>query len=92
MYQVVACDHVCSGNCRREGCNCQCGEFHQEAVTLEVQHLQSDYPTDVPSVDALLVHLAKKTGVELEPEDSEADYKPGYDDGEAELSEEDDSD
>jgi len=22
------CEHVCSGNCRREGCNCECGEFH----------------------------------------------------------------
>lgn len=22
------CDHMCSGNCRREGCNCECGEFH----------------------------------------------------------------
>lgn len=22
------CDHVCSGNCRRNGCNCECGEFH----------------------------------------------------------------
>lgn len=24
------CDHICSGNCRREGCNCECGEFHNE--------------------------------------------------------------
>lgn len=23
------CDHICSGNCRREGCNCECGEFHE---------------------------------------------------------------
>lgn len=23
------CDHVCSGNCRREGCNCLCGEWHE---------------------------------------------------------------
>ena len=22
------CDHQCSGNCRREGCNCDCGEWH----------------------------------------------------------------
>ena len=25
-----ACDHSCSGNCRREGCNCKCGEWHEE--------------------------------------------------------------
>jgi len=24
------CDHVCSGNCRRVGCNCECGEWHDE--------------------------------------------------------------
>lgn len=24
------CDHVCTSNCRREGCNCECGEFHGE--------------------------------------------------------------
>ena len=22
------CEHMCSGNCRREGCNCDCGEYH----------------------------------------------------------------
>lgn len=24
----MACEHICLGNCRREGCNCECGEFH----------------------------------------------------------------
>jgi len=23
------CDHICSGNCRRVGCNCECGEWHE---------------------------------------------------------------
>lgn len=27
--QPAPCDHVCSGNCRREGCNCICGEWHE---------------------------------------------------------------
>jgi hypothetical protein len=22
------CEHQCTSNCRREGCNCECGEFH----------------------------------------------------------------
>ena len=26
------CDHVCSGNCRRVGCHCECGEFHDHEV------------------------------------------------------------
>jgi len=28
FMRVIKCDHICSGNCRREGCNCDCGEFH----------------------------------------------------------------
>ncbi len=23
------CDHQCTSSCRREGCNCECGEFHE---------------------------------------------------------------
>lgn len=26
--EVDICNHVCSSNCRREGCNCLCGEYH----------------------------------------------------------------
>ena len=40
------CEHVCSGNCRREGCNCECGEFHLEKDTL--------LEIDSPSLDYLL--------------------------------------
>jgi hypothetical protein len=47
MNKVIACEHVCSSDCRREGCNCACGEFHQVASALKVQHLPSDYPKDV---------------------------------------------
>lgn len=28
MEAVRSCDHMCSGNCRRDGCNCACGEWH----------------------------------------------------------------
>lgn len=27
---MTKCDHVCTSNCRREGCNCQCGEYHND--------------------------------------------------------------
>ena len=27
---IQECDHICSGNCRRNGCNCACGEWHDE--------------------------------------------------------------
>ncbi len=28
FVESVECDHQCSSNCRREGCNCACGERH----------------------------------------------------------------
>ena len=27
-----SCDHVCTGNCRMVGCNCECGEWHEEKL------------------------------------------------------------
>lgn len=26
--EALMCKHECSSNCRKEGCNCKCGEFH----------------------------------------------------------------
>lgn len=26
------CQHQCSSNCRREGCNCDCGDSHIELI------------------------------------------------------------
>ncbi len=26
--ESLECDHQCTSNCRREGCNCACGEYH----------------------------------------------------------------
>ena len=23
------CNHMCSSNCRKEGCNCECGNYHE---------------------------------------------------------------
>ncbi len=31
---VGSCGHQCSGSCRRNGCNCVCGEFHIEMAEL----------------------------------------------------------
>ena len=28
FIESLECDHSCSSNCRKEGCNCACGEFH----------------------------------------------------------------
>ena len=32
------CNHACSSNCRRNGCNCNCGEYH--LATKEEQEKQ----------------------------------------------------
>jgi hypothetical protein len=26
--EALVCDHACTSNCRRNGCNCACGEYH----------------------------------------------------------------
>ena len=44
------CDHSCTSDCRREGCNCLCGEFHDsmtqddiiEALTDELRDTRID--------------------------------------------------
>ncbi len=28
FVEALECTHQCSSNCRREGCNCECGEYH----------------------------------------------------------------
>lgn len=31
------CDHICSGFCRYNGCNCECGEWHEENDNYEAE-------------------------------------------------------
>jgi len=28
FIEAIECEHECSSNCRREGCNCACGNSH----------------------------------------------------------------
>jgi hypothetical protein len=28
FFESMNCDHECTSNCRREGCKCNCGNFH----------------------------------------------------------------
>ena len=28
FIESLECEHQCISNCRREGCNCDCGEYH----------------------------------------------------------------
>lgn len=46
------CEHSCSGSCRNEGCNCECGEWHgkyeEDQIADAVQKLE-DQGNDVNS-------------------------------------------
>jgi hypothetical protein len=32
LEEIIDCDHICTSNCRRVGCNCECGEWHNEEM------------------------------------------------------------
>lgn len=36
------CDHDCTSDCRREGCNCLCGEYHDSATAEEIKESLAD--------------------------------------------------
>ena len=38
----IECHHVCSGSCRREGCNCEHGEWHEEPVDSEIKAIKEE--------------------------------------------------
>jgi hypothetical protein len=41
-YRHPSCDHDCTGNCRREGCNCECGEYCSKMTLEEYEEAVSD--------------------------------------------------
>lgn len=47
MSAIDQCGHICTSNCRREGCNCQCGSWHitpeeDEQLTHEKRQEEAD--------------------------------------------------
>lgn len=36
------CDHACTSNCRREGCDCLCGEWHDSMTQDEILEALAD--------------------------------------------------
>ena len=45
LETIRNCEHICSGNCRRVGCNCDCGEWHVDIEELEAKALAQE-PND----------------------------------------------
>lgn len=54
------CFHVCSGNCRRIGCNCLCGEFHDTLNQSELDEIQENTTSMEEKLVALDAIIPKK--------------------------------
>ncbi len=49
------CEHMCSSNCRREGCNCECGEWHDGLTKEELDEiLEEEEPKVVEEIKKIL--------------------------------------
>lgn len=59
------CDHVCTSDCRREGCECLCGEYHNSMTAEELIEAKNDGARDL-RIDIVKIFLMKY--VELKPE------------------------
>jgi hypothetical protein len=55
-YTHPNCDHDCTSDCRREGCNCLCGEYHGSMSFSELQDALEDEirDTKIDTVKMLL--------------------------------------
>ena len=42
LKDFVECDHQCSGDCRKKGCNCDCGEWHIDNVNEQKRQFIQD--------------------------------------------------
>src|SRR5688572_18878927 len=49
------CSHQCSGNCRRVGCNCECGEFHGYYEQDEIQEETTSMEEKKEKLDEMLI-------------------------------------
>jgi hypothetical protein len=50
-YTHPDCEHQCTSKCRREGCNCECGEYHGQMELDEYQEAVSDLNADLAGAE-----------------------------------------
>lgn len=50
-YTHPNCFHKCTSNCRREGCNCECGEYHGKLTLEEYQEAVSDLNAELAGAE-----------------------------------------
>ena len=51
QYTHPECFHNCTSNCRREGCNCECGEWHGRMTEDEYQEAESDLNAELAGAE-----------------------------------------
>lgn len=51
------CEHICSSNCRREGCNCLCAEYHgyyeKEPEEMAIKDIADDREFSVQQLEII---------------------------------------
>ena len=62
---MINCTHQCTSDCRRVGCNCDCGEFHEDIrqhVVNEVIKAQLELTTEKSqaTLDEVISYLKAK--------------------------------
>lgn len=50
-YTHPDCEHACTSNCRREGCNCECGEWHGRMTKDEYEEAVSDLNAELSGAE-----------------------------------------
>ena len=50
-YTHPDCNHQCTSKCRREGCNCLCGEYHGQLDLEEYKEIVSDLNAELAEAE-----------------------------------------
>jgi hypothetical protein len=50
-YTHPNCNHQCTSNCRRNGCNCFCGEYHGQLTEEEYKEVVSDLNAELTGAE-----------------------------------------
>ena len=72
----IKCSHVCTSNCRRAGCNCECGEFHEmQKDACEICGGSGEVETFSKDSDGRQYPMGMKPCICQEPEPDEEAYR-----------------
>ncbi len=75
------CEHVCSSDCRREGCECECGPSHQEGTFKTIETLVEEKAEVMGGLSGHQREVYRKM-LEQGDKENHGDYVYGQDEGE----------